>query len=149
MNDLAHKVCKILDSKIWGVLSTISVSVPGFPVGSVVSYTMLRGADEGFKSPYFCLSDISEHTINAKANNLVSLTVWKGDEVEPQKLERVTWIGRLEKDPEMLSAFLEEMPSYENMMVLNDFNIYALRLARIRYIGGFAQAYWVEVDDLT
>jgi hypothetical protein len=138
---MKEKAFSVLSNKTWGILATHSVYVSGFPVGSIVPYVILGG------DPHFCLSDISEHTINSRNDNRVSLTVWDGDERNPQKLRRVTCIGRLENANEMSPAFLELMPQFAEFYTWKDFNVWALRTECIRYIGGFASAHWIDVKN--
>lgn len=142
---MKQEIYDILNAKSWGVLSTSSFEMNGCPVGSVASYVML---EDEIASPHFCLSDISEHTINFKKNNQVSLMVWTGDEKSPQKLARVTWIGHMEPAKEHARQTLFELPQFKSYLQFHDFNAWVLKLERIRYIGGFASAHWVEKEKL-
>jgi putative heme iron utilization protein len=53
-----------------GVLSTLSLDVPGFPFGSVVPYCLDRGG-----LPLILVADIAQHTRNLLADPRASLTV--------------------------------------------------------------------------
>ena len=54
----------------FGVLSTISVDVEGYPFGSVTPYCMDR-----MSRPIIYISPIAQHTKNIVADSRVSLTV--------------------------------------------------------------------------
>jgi putative heme iron utilization protein len=71
MTDLAHADARslLLAAKA-GILSTLSLDVPGFPFGSVVPYCLDRGG-----VPLILIADIAQHTRNLLADPRVSLTV--------------------------------------------------------------------------
>src|ERR1700747_1279315 len=74
----------------FGVLSTISVDLPGYPFGSVTPYC----ADEQGR-PVIYISYIAQHTKNIVADSRVSLTVFEAQQgaTDIQAQGRVTLIG--------------------------------------------------------
>src|SRR6478752_4339347 len=65
-----HAARQLLLQESFGVLSTISVDVPGYPFGSVTPYCVDRDC-----RPIVYISTIAQHTRNILANSKVSLTV--------------------------------------------------------------------------
>src|SRR5260370_42268326 len=74
----------------FGVLSTISLDVPGYPFGSVTPYCTDRQC-----RPIIYISRIAQHTGNILADSRVSLTVFEsnGESDDVQARGRVTLIG--------------------------------------------------------
>jgi len=132
----------------FGVLSTFSLDVPGYPFGSVTPYC----ADE-FCRPVIYISNIAQHTKNLLANPRVSLTVvennLESDDVQAQG--RVTCIADARPlEPSECSVrdrYFRYFPSARQYEQTHDFAFFCLELVRIRFIGGFGQIYWVEPDE--
>src|SRR6185436_4058344 len=73
----------------FGVLSTVSIDLPGYPFGSVTPYCTDRMC-----RPIIYISDIAQHTKNIVADSRVSLTVVeKGASDDVQAHGRVTCIA--------------------------------------------------------
>src|SRR5207247_8117981 len=74
----------------FGVLSSMSLDVPGYPFGSVTPYC----ADDQCR-PIIYISQIAQHTRNVIADRRVSLTVVESNEGsdDVQARGRVTCIG--------------------------------------------------------
>src|SRR5438309_925442 len=129
----------------FGVLSTISLDVPGYPFGSVTPYC----ADEECR-PVIYISYIAQHTKNILADPRVSLTVVESttgsDDVQARG--RVTCIADVHpiaksetRGPE---RYFRYFPSAQQYDQTHDFGFFRLELVRIRFIGGFGQIHWVE-----
>jgi len=65
-----HAARELLLQESFGVLSTISIDVSGYPFGSVTPYCVDRNCQ-----PIVYISTIAQHTKNIIANPKVSLTV--------------------------------------------------------------------------
>src|SRR4030095_14791582 len=78
----------------YGVLSTISVDVPGYPFGSLTPYCVYREA-----RPIIYTSFIAQHTKNFLADPKVSLTVVEAanDSSDVQAHARVTCLGNIQQ----------------------------------------------------
>jgi putative heme iron utilization protein len=132
----------------FGVLSTLSIDVPGYPFGSVTPYC----ADD-YCRPIVYISYIAQHTKNILAAPRVSLTVVErnmdSDDVQAQG--RVTCIADARPVAENESAVRERyfryFPSARQYEQTHDFGFFRLELVRVRFIGGFGQIYWVEPDE--
>src|SRR5215471_10843787 len=74
----------------YGVLSTLSVDVPGYPFGSVTPYC----ADSNGQ-PILYISRIAQHTKNIEADRRLSLTIVESasDSKDVQARGRLTLIG--------------------------------------------------------
>src|SRR5207245_1393100 len=129
----------------FGVLSTISVDVPGYPFGSVTPYCADRQC-----RPVIYISRIAQHTRNILADRRVSLTVFdsNGSSDDIQARGRITCIadahplGRDEEDTR--ERYFRYFPSSRQYAATHDFEFFGLDLVRIRFIGGFGQIYWIE-----
>ena len=132
----------------FGVLSTLSLDVPGYPFGSITPYC----ADEAGK-PIIYISEIAQHTKNIKADPRVSLTVVASDSLsdDVQSRGRLTLIGNAMPVPqgdgragERYFRHFGEARQYQHT---HDFGVYRIDLVRLRFIGGFGQIYWIEPNE--
>jgi putative heme iron utilization protein len=132
----------------FGVLSTISLDLPGYPFGSITPYCADRQC-----RPIIYISHIAQHTRNILADSRVSLTLFdtNGGFDDVQARGRVTCIadarpvGREEIDiPE---RYFRYVPSARQYAGTHDFEFFRLDLVRIRFIGGFGQIYWIDPSE--
>ncbi len=132
----------------FGVLSTISLDVHGYPFGSVTPYC----ADDRGR-PIIYISTIAQHTKNIAADPHVSLTVVEraGDADEVQAMGRLTCLGDAKpvdrRESRVGERYFRHFPSARQYQDTHDFAFFRLELVRIRYIGGFGQIYWVEPGE--
>lgn len=142
-------VSEFLRAGRYGVLATQSLSLPGYPFGSITPY-VLSAAGE----PVIYISTLAEHTRNIGADRHVSLTVFDpADAADPQAGARLTWLGEACPLASDLAAAVSEryyrfFPPARAYAGTHDFSFYALRAARLRYIGGFGQIGWIEPDEI-
>lgn len=128
-----------------GVLSTISLDVPGYPFGSIVPY-----AADARGQPVILISGIAQHTRNILADHRVSLTLAE-DADDAQAAGRVTILGDARAVPaeevEAVKARYERrFPSSAAYHAQHDFAFFRIEPVRVRYIGGFGRIHWVEAD---
>lgn len=132
-----------------GALSTVALD-GGFPFGSLVAYAV-----DGAGRPILCLSDLAEHSRNLAADPRASLMVaatWSSEgEQDPLALARVTVLGsvvELRDDARRaaLDAYRARHPDafYAGF---DDFRLYRLDVASVRYVGGFGRMSWVSADE--
>jgi putative heme iron utilization protein len=147
MSDNALTARRLLNHQSFGVLSTHSIDVPGYPFGSIAPYTLNHDGE-----PIILISTIAEHTRNIKENNKVSLTVFDPHADDPQAASRLTWIGNAESidpsDADSRDRYLRYFPSAESYFQTHDFSFYRVGLRRARFIGGFGEIYWIEPDAM-
>jgi putative heme iron utilization protein len=147
MSDNALTARRLLNHQSFGILSTHSIDVPGYPFGSIAPYTLNYDGE-----PIILISTIAQHTRNIKENNKVSLTVFDPHADDPQAASRLTWIGDAESidpsDADSRDRYVRYFPSAESYFQTHDFSFYRISLRRARFIGGFGEIYWIEPDAL-
>ncbi len=144
-NSAARKARTLYAQSWQGVLSTLSLEMPGHPFGSVTTFT----PDEKGR-PVLQISRIAEHTRNIDADPRVSLILVEGGD-DFQQNARLTLVGkarRLEEKDAATAAdrFFRRFPHAEAYQRAHDFSFYVIEPARLRYIGGFGQIHWLETD---
>jgi putative heme iron utilization protein len=144
-----HAARHLLLQESFGVLSTISVDVPGYPFGSVAPYCVDQDCQ-----PIVYISTIAQHTRNVIANSKVSLTVVEGNSEsdDVQARGRLTLLADARPvDPaetEVRNRYFRYFPSAISYDDTHDFSFFRLMLVRARFIGGFGQIYWLAPEDL-
>jgi putative heme iron utilization protein len=139
---------QLLLEQTFGVLSTISLDVPGYPFGSVTPYCVDRHC-----RPVIYISTIAQHTRNILADPRVSLTVFEGngDPDGVQARGRLTFVAnarRTRKDEaDVHERYFRYFPSSRQYEKTHDFEFFLLEPVRIRFIGGFGRIYWLEPDE--
>jgi putative heme iron utilization protein len=132
----------------FGVLSTISIDLPGYPFGSVTPYC----ADDQ-RRPVIYISHIAQHTKNILADSRVSLTVLETTQggMDVQAQGRVTLIGHARPvngdDTRIRERYFRYVPNAQQYQAAHDFAFFRLDLVRVRFIGGFGKIYWVEPEQ--
>ena len=138
---------ELLLQNSFGVLSTISLDVPGYPFGSVTPYCVDYQC-----RPLIYISHIAQHTRNILKDPRVSLTaVEGGNSDDVQARGRVTIIANAQPLPDdeagARARYFRYFPSARQYDQTHDFAFFRLELVRVRFIGGFGQIYWVEPAD--
>ncbi len=143
---MARRLVRSVDS---GILSTLSVEVPGYPFGSVTPYVLTHSAEVAIY-----VSGIAQHTANMEADPKVCLTVTAdpGGQGNAQAKGRVTVVGdarRAEGEAAQaaLDRYLALFPEASAYAGTHDFAIYRIQPKRVRHIAGFGQIFWVEAGD--
>jgi heme oxygenase (biliverdin-IX-beta and delta-forming) len=126
-------------------LATVALD-GGFPFGSLVAYAV-----DGAGRPLLCLSDLAEHSRNLAADPRASLMVSASGDGDPLALARVTVLGtvvelRDDDRSAALDAYRERHPD-AFYAAFDDFRLYRLDVASVRYVGGFGRMSWVSADD--
>jgi len=142
-----HASRNLLLQESHGVLSTISIDVPGYPFGSVTPYCV----DEQC-CPIVYISYIAQHTKNILKDPRVSLTVLETDDRsdDVQARGRVTCIADaspVKDDERVRERYFRYFPDASQFDQTHDFAFFRLDLVRIRFIGGFGKIHWVEPDE--
>lgn len=130
-----------------GVLATNSLSVKGFPFGSVVPFLL---TEEGDLVIY--ASDIAQHSRNMKADAKVSLCAYDSAQADSQASARVTLLAHAfadAVDDDLQKMYFQLFPQAKAYVEAHDFRFYSLKTERVRYIGGFGEIYWFNKDDWT
>jgi heme iron utilization protein len=139
-----------------GALSTVAVDPAGFPFGSLVAHAV-----DDLGRPLLCLSDLAEHTRNLAADPRASLmaadagtgSLVPGGGGDPLASARVTVLGSVGKlDGAERAAALETYRAVHPAAfysAFDDFRLYRLEVASVRYVGGFGRMSWVSAADHT
>lgn len=145
----AEEVRALLRAQKAGVICTISAKLSGAPFGSLASYALSARGE-----PLFLFSALAQHTQNLAADPRASLFVWDAVAAadDPQQGPRVCLAGRVDalQDAEAdaaRAAFVARHPQAEPWLQL-DFTPFALRVSDVQFVGGFAQAGWIPVEEI-
>ncbi len=143
----AIKVARtLLRNQEKAVLSTHSASKEGYPFGSVTTYmTDHQG------HPIIYISHLAQHTHNIKNNPKLSLLVSEDNERDINAGARLTLLGTAElikdEDSEVAEKFYLKFPESRAYQNTHDFKFYRLRVEHVRFIGGFGQIYWLNLNE--
>jgi heme iron utilization protein len=124
-----------------------TLSEDGSPWGSLVLYAALEDG-----TPVLCLSTLAEHGRNATRDARASLVIGEADVTgDPLDSGRVTLAGRLEEPvgPELEAArdaYRAASPASGLYGGFGDFTYYVLRLARVRWVGGYGRMDSTDAD---
>lgn len=154
MKPEARDVIELLKNQAFGILSTTSVEVEGFPFGSVTPYAL-----DSHYQPLIFISDIAQHTKNILQDNRVSLIVlensWNSATQDPQKNGRVTLLGLVREVSEsraesgqLYDQYFQKFPESASYRQAHGFSLFQIELVRIRFIGGFGKIFWLEPGEL-
>jgi len=153
MSSEATAVKKLIEQQSFGVLSTYSVDVEGFPFGSVTPYSLTEN-----HHPLIFISNIAQHTKNITKDNRVSLIILENMQdgsKDPQKHGRASILGRatpLEttgtENEEKYQRYFQRFPESESYKDTHGFQLYEINPVRIRFIGGFGKIFWLEPEQL-
>ena len=144
-SDIARR---LLLQQSFGVLSTISSDVPGYPFGSVAPYCV----DQQCR-PVLYISTIAQHTRNILSDPRVSLTVLDGNggSDDVQARGRLTYIGDARRvgneEVDIRDRYFRYFPSSRQYEQTHDFEFFRIEPVRIRFIGGFGRIYWLEASQ--
>jgi putative heme iron utilization protein len=147
---MAEEVRTLIDKSLaYGVLSTNSNSLEGYPTGSVVGFEV---DDEG--KPFFVFSTMSAHTTDILKDGKSSLTVMASD-FKGAAEGRVVIVGDVVKvfdDAEKAKLREKYLSRHKEAFWIDfgDFSYFRMKsMNTIRYIGGFAMAGSVTPEEYT
>jgi putative heme iron utilization protein len=146
MNEKAAKHAReLLLKEYYGVLSTHSKAMPGFPFGSVVPYCLdAQGA------PLILISRIAQHTHNLQLDPCCSLLVGERGAQDVQAAGRLTLLAQAQllEDPAQIAAaaarYQQYFPESRDYQRTHDFDFWRLQPVRARFIGGFGAIHWLD-----
>jgi hypothetical protein len=137
----ARAVLRLCD---FAALATHSAGLPGFPFASHAPFAL-----DGACRPLLLLSNLAEHTRNVTLDARASLMA-TAPGPEPQERARITLVGEIrpaEPAPALVERYLRYHPEAATFLGFGDFRFYRLAVQRVRLIGGFARAGWIEAAD--
>ncbi len=125
-------------------LATQSARHEGFPFVSHAPF-----ARDGAGRVLMLLSRLAEHSRNLGSDPRVSLMATRAG-ADSQAQPRVSLIGELHgtsPSPAEQDRYLRYHPEADTYLGFGDFGFYRLEVLRVRLIGGFARAGWIEPAD--
>jgi len=129
-----------------GTLATHARQPEGFPYPSVLPF-----APDPQHRPTILVSRLAEHTHNLHVDPRAGFLVVDAPDGDVLSGQRVTLLGTFEpvdSTPEVVQRYLRYHSDAERYLVLGDFTFWAMRLERLRYIGGFGAMGWLAGADL-
>ena len=132
-----------LRARRYGVLSTISRALEGYPFGSVTPFVLDAQA-----RPVIFASRLAEHTRNISADPRLSLLVHAHSEAggDVQAQARVTLMGKacaIEHAGDISERYLRYFPAARDYLEL-DFDFYRIEPATLRVVAGFGKIHWIS-----
>lgn len=133
----AEEARAIAASTNTGTLATLTAT--GDPWASFVTYGLLGGA------PVLCVSTLAEHGRNLAADQRASMAiVLPSSDPDPQSWGRVSLAGVVERPvgdelAQARVAHLAAVPEAHNYIDFSDFALWVLRVARVRWYGGYGR----------
>ncbi len=149
MKKAAESASALLRAQRFGVLTTQSRAVPGYPFGSITPYVL---TDEG--NPAVLISTLAQHTQNILADSRVCLTVFDPSGADdPQAAARLSWLAdACPVAPSALSVvstrYTRYFPASAQYNAMSDFSYYELVFVKAHYVGGFGIIHWLDAADL-
>ncbi len=137
-------IATLIRSQRWAGLATADEN--GAPQAAMVAYAF----NSKFTEFYIHVSQLSQHTKQMLAQAKISLVISEPDigEGDPQTLARLSISGLvsiIERDSREYEAaklaYLNRLPTAEQLFGFGDFVLFALAPESIRFVGGFAQAH--------
>ena len=127
----------------YGMLSTISRALEGYPFGSVTPFVLDAQA-----RPVIFVSRLAEHTRNINADPRVSLLVYERGEPDGdvQSSARVTLMGKtcaIRHADGISERYLRYFPAARGYLEL-DFDFYRIEPVTLRVVAGFGKIHWIS-----
>ena len=141
-HELGREIRCLMRSLRVATLSTGSAAADGWPYGSMVTVAIDQGAH-----PLLLMSGLSDHTRNLAEDSRASLLFLQPTRHRnPQRGARVTVMGHIRKTNKCAHAarFLTMHPEAQMYAGFGDFNFYRMSVERAHWVGGFAQAQWLD-----
>lgn len=143
---LGRAARRVLLETWYGVLSTHSAALPGYPFGSVVPYAL-----DAEGRPVILIANIAQHYRNVTADPRVSLIVLAPGE-DVQAAGRLTLLADAEAVPlaeeDTAQRYYEYFPDARDYHLTHGFHFFRLRPVRARFIGGFGSIHWLAPETV-
>jgi hypothetical protein len=125
-------------------LAVHSVSIAGYPFATSLNYI----TDEHHR-PVLLMSRLAEHTQCVLADSRAGAVVARS--MDAGEIARASLVGNvmaIEPSPALVDRYLRYHPAAQRFLQLGDFHFYRFEPIRIRVVGGFAQAGWLDGKQL-
>ncbi len=104
-------------------------------------------------APVVCISELAEHTINARRDRRASVLITESTAPgsDPLAAARLTLIGNLielgEAPADLRQRYLDRHPSARFYIDYTDFSWWWLEPTALRFVGGFGHMSWVTAES--
>lgn len=137
----------LIQTQLFGSLSSLSVKHVGYPYGSMLPFILdLKG------QPVALISDLAQHSKNLKQNPACALTVFAPGTAEKlQSQMRLTLLAQAEwlnDSTALASRYARYFPEAPDPRLFRDFHCVRFKPIQIHFIGGFGQIHWEKGDAL-
>lgn len=143
MTEAASEARRLLSRCTHGVLSTHSVTVEGYPLGSITPYVL---DPQGL--PLILISSIAQHTKNLIRNPKCSLTLSEPEVDDVQASGRLSVLADAspltDAEAALGERYMRFFPDARDYEQAHDFAFWRLTPVRLRYIGGFGKIHWLD-----
>lgn len=145
--NMLEQARELLHRHTYGVLSSHSLQLPGYPHASVMPYVIDQKGNV-----VILISRLAQHTRNVQKDGRVSLFVLEAAAPDVQASRRLS----LACDAEQVSSeqvdamarlYYERFPHCEGYHKQLDFEFYALKIRHVSFISGFARVLQFEADE--
>lgn len=131
-----------------GTLATHSREPEGFPYPTALPFALTAK-----HLPMLLISRLAEHTRNLQANAQAGFLVTHAGHGNVLEGQRLTMLGAFspaapEESDRLARRYLRYHPQAARYLELGDFSFWVMKLARMRYIGGFGAMGWLGEDQL-
>lgn len=127
----------------FAVLSTQSLSHPGYPFGSLVPYLI---SPQGRIALF--ISNLAEHSKNIAANNKVALTITDTGTLDSPRLTCLAEAYISQSQQALREGYRQQFADADQVLALPGFQFIELSLTAVRLIGGFGDIHWLEPSQL-
>ncbi len=135
---------RFIRAQHYGVLSTISKKLDGYPFGSIVPYVLDHEA-----RPIILISTLAEHTKNMDSDHRASLLIHEPSS-DVQASARLTLVGnasRLSDQMAVKPRYLRYFPQAATYFDTHDFFFYRMDPINIRFIAGIGNIHWIQAAN--
>jgi heme iron utilization protein len=139
-----ERVRTLIAGRTDGTLSTVALEPAGYPFGSIVTF-----ATDPDGAPLILMSTMAEHARNLAEDPRASLLVTAaGEGAGRLAAARATLVGTISPvdDDASMDAYMAAHPG-AFWARFPDFGVQRLSIEAVRYVRGFGEMSWVEVDD--
>ena len=136
---------QMLRAHRYGALCTLSKKFDGFPFGSITPYLVDHDG-----SLIILISSLAEHTKNILHDPHVSLITHDQRDAHIQTQGRVTLLGNaqaIQDRDQMGTRYLRYFPEAQSYFQMHDFSFFRIQPVAIRYIGGFGNIHWINMEQ--
>lgn len=144
MTSRLNSLIELLHTPARLALATHSAAMPGYPFATAVAFA----TDERHR-PLVLISQLAEHTQDLAGDARASVAV--ATSRTGGEIARASLIGEMrpiEADALLVERYLRFHPAAERFLELGDFRFHRFEPRRIRVVGGFAQAGWLDGQQL-